>query len=87
MCTRNDISWFPGARQQTGMGDSWFLGARQQTGMGDCSENAVGAALVAAQGAHEGRPYKARASSWFPGARQPTGMRDCTGVYSPQFQI
>jgi len=40
---RNDISWFPGARQQMGMSD--------------CHENAVGAALVAAQGAHKGRPY------------------------------
>ena len=37
-----------------------------------CLENAVGAALVAAQGAHEGRPYKAfRAFSWFPGSHQP----------------
>ena len=38
----------------------------------------VGAALVAAQGAHEGRPYKALcAFSWFPGARQSTNMSDC----------
>jgi hypothetical protein len=36
---------------------SWFLGAAG--GMGDCHENGVGAALVAAQGAHKGRPYKA----------------------------
>jgi hypothetical protein len=27
--------------------------------MSDCHENGVGAALVAAQGAHKGRPYKA----------------------------
>jgi hypothetical protein len=33
--------------------------------MSDCHENAVGAALVAALGAHKGRPYKAfRAFSW-----------------------
>jgi hypothetical protein len=38
---------------------SSFPGARQPTGMSDCHENAVGAALAAAQGAHKGRPYKA----------------------------
>jgi hypothetical protein len=40
---RNDISWFPVARQPTGMSD--------------CHENAVGAALVAALGKHKGCPY------------------------------
>ena len=45
---------------QGGESFSWFPGARQRTGMNDCSEVAVvGAALVAAPGQPQGLPLRA----------------------------
>ena len=45
---------------------------------GQCPNSPRRGALLAAQGAHEGRAYNAfRALSWFLGTRRPTGMSDC----------
>ena len=67
---------------------SWFPGARQRTGMSDCPENdcAVGGADIAFYVGATGRIHTRQCMrhphpfSWFPGARQRTGMSDCPEI-------